>query len=247
MARPKTNYHPLHTVRKAAGLTQDKLGQFLGVDAGTVQKIENGKLSMSRSIATKAHHQLGCHILLQADGKWSVCDKLLREDDSWTPYTFQDYEDHRTALRRFRTGNANDWSTGLVVATRLLVQAAIRKGVLPAIAFELEQALSRIFEDYRLVDGLAGHLYDEFKPILLQQERLEKEGLEEENREKEKSESSAPIGASPEPSMETAKKEASGFKLTPAMTGLKFAEPKDRVGHITRSVNPPAREANSAQ
>ena len=217
MPRKKSHYHPLYGVREAAGLTQAKLAELLGVNRDTIKKVENGKLAMSKDVATKARHQLGCSILRTAEGKWSVSDKVLRESGEWTPYTNKDYRDHRKALDDSKTGVAGAWSIGLVSATRLLVEAANRKGVLSAVAYDLESVLADTLTKYGLEAALVGYLQEEFEPQLSEladeYNSLESIGLVD------------PEQSTPETAFSEAQRQVNALKAAPAMTGLRFSAP----------------------
>jgi transcriptional regulator with XRE-family HTH domain len=152
-------------VRKAAGLTQKELAKRIGVNEVTIQKIENGGITMSRQLAYRLNNQLGCGIRTtrqDADGqvKWDVSDKMLGDDDSWTPYTREHFLAHKEARADF----ANDldvWSEALATALHLLLRGAARAGTFPALVSDVEETLADWYHKYQLEARVRGMLLDD--------------------------------------------------------------------------------------
>lgn len=165
MPRPPKNNSALRNVRNAAGLTQKELARRIGVNDVTIQKIENDKITMSRPLAYRLKSQLGCGIRTtrpDTDGqvKWDVSDKMLGDDDNWTPYT----REHFTAHKEARADFANDldvWSEALATALHLLLRGAARAGTFPALVSDVEETLAGWYHSYQLEARVRGMLLDD--------------------------------------------------------------------------------------
>ncbi len=129
-----------------------------------IEQIENGPRTLSRQLTYKVCAQLGCHPKFQktAKGKqtWSVYDRMLRDDDRWTPYTHVDFLAHEEA-RRGVASDVNTWSEGLGGTLRLLLGGAARSGQLSALTTEVEDTLAGWLASYELDDPILGMLRDE--------------------------------------------------------------------------------------
>jgi len=155
MPRKPSVILPLRSVREAAQLTHQQLAERLGVTRHTVEKLENDRLAMSHEIAVKLRHQLGCEIVMKPDSKtgrerWGISDKKHRAGRRRTKYTENDYLQHQEILAGMRDGDPGQWEEGLSQALRLVIGAARRARVLPAVTHDMELALTTLIGVYKL-------------------------------------------------------------------------------------------------
>jgi DNA-binding XRE family transcriptional regulator len=148
-------------------MTRADLARRIGVSTVTLEKIENGVNPMTRQLAYKICSQLGCRPKLQTSAKgkeiWSVSDRMLRDDDRWTPYTHVDFLAHEER-RRAMADDAETWGRGLAGALRLLLGGAARSGQLLSLTTEVEDTLAGWLASYELEHRIRGMLKDEGMP-----------------------------------------------------------------------------------
>jgi len=165
MPRSPSNNHPLRNVRRIADLTQAQLAKRIGVTTETIQKIENGKLSMSYEIATRLCFQLGCDMTreISSEGKdvWSVSDQVTATDGSDVPYTFMNYLEQESKHREYGKKEVDACHEGLASALLLVLRGAARAGKLLSLTYVIERALIEGINDFGLSAHLAGWLQEE--------------------------------------------------------------------------------------
>lgn len=167
MPKPPVSPHPLRDLRTAAGLTQPKLAEYLGVSRDTIVSIENHRLAMSRELALKTRFQFGCGLTHRTDKRcrehYAVTNRAVR---TLRRYTKADFEEHRREMKIFNDENFEDFATAAGQCLDLLLRAARRapSGAVRAICADFEQFVAGVFESYGLAAYLQALLREEWFP-----------------------------------------------------------------------------------
>jgi len=168
MPRKPSFNHPLRKIRTAAGWTQGKCAEMLGVSRDTIQSVENGRLPMSDELALRVRAQTGCLLTRRTDPDGKERYHVVAGSvESLGTYTREFFEKHRKGMQSWDSEDFQSHVKAVINCVNLLMRAAKRRGGGTALAIEhdLEQFLVKTYESYGLKTYLKALLRDDVLPL----------------------------------------------------------------------------------
>ncbi len=145
-------------------LTQAEMAKLLGVTRETVDRVENGRLKMSRRLAIKYTLATGCD-LEEGDGKrrkglYGAHGKPMEVRVAWhgEPYTRELFLDHRRSVESVRKLEPADRRRANEAAISLLMDAAQATDLLEDANEAIREFVADLFVEFELNDHFKGSL-----------------------------------------------------------------------------------------
>ncbi len=126
MPRKPKFKHPLRTIRATIGLSQQEFGKLIDYSSQTVEKIENGRLNISRTIKARIFIKTGADTKELMKGR-----KGMALDQSGQPYSNEFYQNWKLQ------GESYNASVALKDLEMLLAEASSLEK-LPELLFEAQ-------------------------------------------------------------------------------------------------------------
>lgn len=134
---------PIRVIRKTLGLNQGEMGELLGIARPTIERLENGTLTMPVRIVEQYHRQTGCDIIdgepaATIDGK---------------PFTREAFLEHQDSVHQVAENQMEARIQALMGTVEALLRASHRRKMLIRVSEDLESILTNLFKK----NGLEAH------------------------------------------------------------------------------------------
>jgi len=150
MPRKPTKKHPIRDLRAIIDKSQKGFAQTIGINPGTLKRIENNDLKLSRKIATRIFAETGADIdsLLRGELRPAVRAKLERE------YSEKFYSRWKEQHFRADEETAREGTESFAWWAGVLLRASVRKRRFWQVLQTLKEMLNECRGDF----GLAAHI-----------------------------------------------------------------------------------------
>ena len=159
MPRKPTEKHPIRDLRKIIGKTQYDFAKTLGIYPGTLKRIENNNLKLSRKIAIRIQAETGINVERLLDGK--LRDELGRK------YTAEFYKEWKEVHFRQSEKIAKKTAAALAWWIKILLRASVveYKRRLWQVVATLVQTIDECCSDFGL-RGPVENILATYKPVV---------------------------------------------------------------------------------